>query len=501
LLAALAFEMKKFLTIEDEHITQDLYKHILNNAFPDYKVYQAFNGEEGLKTVFDESPDTILVDIKLPDIDGFEICKILKSDKRSRHIPIIMVSALGNDTKVRVKAIKSGADTFLTKPFDKEEFVGLVGVMLRIRNAEEVLKQQNRELNEYVQLQSREFSENVSSFKQISGYDQHFFWEIDERGKVVFISPGAESILGFYSSDFVGKDVGQLDLFPKMIVGEPFRDVEWQSMNKDSQEVWLAMSGFPIYDADNIFKGFRGLSHNITDRKKMQLDLEKSLKKIESYQDRIKSMNNALTRAEERERRKISEYLHDSLGATLAIANMKLSTLHERDLEPNVQKIISETSDLLSHAISDSRSVIYELSPPMLYELGLVPTLRWKLEQVEKQGGLVTKLECDADFKGINNEFLIFVYRIISELLLNTMKHAHAKKVVVSLKIHQNILITEVHDNGEGMNTEFLYSSEKKSSYGLFNMNERIESLGGSLRIESEIGQYTRTIIRLPVQS
>ncbi|MEA1878537.1 MAG: response regulator [Bacteroidota bacterium] len=493
--------MKKFLTIEDERTIQDLYMIILNKAFPDYKLFQAFNGEEGLEIVFSELPDIILVDIRLPGIDGFEICKTIKSDSRSKDIPIIMVSALGDDVRVRVKALKSGADFFLTKPFNKTEFLGLVGVMLRISNSEEILRQNNHELDQYIQLQSRGASEDISSLKQISGYDRHFFWETDENRRLVFFSAGAESVIGYSSAELVGQEVTQYGFFSGIDWLGVFRDVECQCRNKSNQEIWLSMSGFPIYDANDKFLGFRGLSHNITDRKRAQFDLEQSLKEIEAYQDRIKLMNNALTRAEERERRKISEYLHDSLGATLALANMKLSTLQNSQLEPGDQKLLKETSEILAHAISDSRSVIYELSPPMLYELGLVPTLRWKLKQVEEQGGLVAKLECNTDFQGIDNEFLIFVYRIISELLLNTLKHAHADRVVVRLNIQQNILIIEVHDNGEGMDSKFLCSNEKKTSFGLFNMNERIDSLGGSLRIESESGQFTRTIIRLPVQS
>ncbi len=491
--------MKKILAIEDEQINQDLYKHILSVAFPNYEVYQAFDGEEGLKIVFEELPDTILLDIKLPDMDGTDICRILKSDDRSKDIPIVMISALGNDTEVRVRALNAGADSFLTKPFNRTEFIGLISVMLRIRHAEQILKQQNHELDQYIQFQSKSYPENGAFSKQISAYDQHFFWELDEHSKITFLSAGAESIIGYTIEDLVGQDISKVNLFPVKNSSEPFRDIEWQGLKKDNQEIWLAVSGFPIFDPSKRFKGFRGLSHNITDRKKMQLNLEKSLQDIEGYQDRVRSMNRDLTRVEERERKNISEHLHDGLGATLAIANMKLSTLFEQNLDPDVQRIIHEASELLMNAINDSKSIIYELSPPMLYELGLMPTLKWKLEQVENQSGLETKLESEDDFKGIDNEFLIFVYRIISELLLNTMKHAKAERVVVSLKMLQNTLLIEVQDNGEGMDTEILYSSEKKSSYGLYNMRERIETLGGSLRIKSEIGQFTSTIIRLPV--
>lgn len=492
--------MKKILTIEDELITQHLYSHILTNAFQGCNISQAFCGEDGIKAAIDEQPDVILLDIRLPDMDGYEICKTLKSDKRTRDIPIVMVSALGNDTKVRVRALNSGADSFITKPFDKTEFIGFVAVMLRIRNAEKILKQQNDELDRVIQIQTQDYSEKEDRYQKISIFNQHFFWEINAQQKISFVSDGAETLIGYPSKELLGQHISSFKLFPEMGKQESFRDTELKGMKKDGQVIWLAVSGFPIYNSEEIFDGFRGISHNISDRKEVQIDLEKSQKEINTYQNRLNSMNNALTRAEERERRKISEYLHDSLGATLALANMKLSTLAEDTLTPRVKRLIRETSDLLKNAISDSRTVIYELSPPMLYELGLVPTLRWKLEQVEKQGDLATKLDCETDFKGVDNEFLIFVYRIIAELLLNIMKHAHANMVVVKLGLNQNILTIDVKDNGDGMDTEILFTSEENSSYGLYSMRERVESLGGSMRITSEMGIYTQALIRLPVK-
>lgn len=492
--------MKKILIIEDEIITQDLYSHILGKAFEVYEITKAFTGKDGIKFAIEEEPETILLDINLPDMDGYEICKILKSDKRTKDIPIVMVSALGEDARVRVKSLKSGASSFITKPFDRHELVSIVEVMLRIRKADEILKKQNQELDKFIQIQTQEFSKREDRYQKISIFNQHFFWEINSEKQIVFISDGAEAIIGYCLKDVQGKKISDLNVFPEMEKQEAFRDIELKASKKNGQAVWLAVSGFPIFSEEDEFIGFRGISHNVSDRKEVQINLEKSKEEISNYQNRLSSMNNALTRAEERERKKISEYLHDSLGATLAIANMKLSTLSEEDINPKVKRTIDEASELLKNAISDSRTVIYELSPPMLYELGLIPTLRWKLEQVEKQGGLTSKLECDTDFKGIGDEFLIFVYRVIAELLLNTMKHANADRIEVKLSLSQDILSINVKDNGDGMDTEMLFESEENSSYGLYSMRDRVESLGGTMRILSEVGLFTQTLIRLPVR-
>lgn len=115
------------LVVEDEARGRQLLREILEER--GYKVVEASGGQEALQLIGgSEGPDVVLLDILLPDLDGFHVCRAIRKDLRSAHIPVIMLTAL-KDRASRIQGIREGADDFLTKPVDAEE------VVLRVRNA------------------------------------------------------------------------------------------------------------------------------------------------------------------------------------------------------------------------------------------------------------------------------------------------------------------------------------------------------------------------------
>jgi len=138
---------KSILVIDDLEVNLALMKVLLKKKFSDYNVILANGGVKGIHKAISELPDIILLDINMPEMNGFEVCSILKSRPETSHIPILLVSALGQDTSVRVKGLKSGAEGFLTKPFDHAEFEALVKVMLRMKKAEDTLREKNENLS------------------------------------------------------------------------------------------------------------------------------------------------------------------------------------------------------------------------------------------------------------------------------------------------------------------------------------------------------------------
>lgn len=485
--------------IDDEPLNLELCSSILNDAFSDYKILLAESGAEGLNITKKEFPDAILLDIVMPDLDGFEVCRKLKTDPLTMHIPVIMVSAKGEDTQVRIKALDVGADSFITKPFNRLEFIGIVGVMLSSHHDREELKKRNVDLDKYIEEQTTEKSALEDRYGQISSYDEHFLWEIDIDGVLVFIGIGVKDLLGLNPDNLLGKDIRKMSFFPELHYKDSFKDLECELTTSSGNIVYLAVSGFPIFNKQNILNGYRGISHNITPYKRMQLELENKMEEISLYRKRVFAMGNALAKTEERERRRISEYLHDELGATLAIANMRLTSISDYSKQKEVRDTINETIGLLGKAITNSRSVIYELSPPILYELGLIAALRLKLEQIEKEGHLKSTFKVEHNFAEIDQDFQVFIYRIISELLLNVLKHAKASELELAISIVKNQLLIFVKDNGKGMNVDYLMRHNKKLSFGLRNMVERVESLGGIINVESEAGEYTFISVRIPL--
>ncbi len=142
--------MKKILVIDDNNDNLITIKAVIENHLKNCKVLTALSGEEGVKIAQKELPDTILLDIVMPGMDGFEVCKQLKENNLTKHIPVIIVTAVKIDTASKVKGLNLGADAFISKPIDSIELSAQINVMLRIKEAEDKLREEKEQLDKLV---------------------------------------------------------------------------------------------------------------------------------------------------------------------------------------------------------------------------------------------------------------------------------------------------------------------------------------------------------------
>jgi len=143
--------MSKILAIDDRLDNLISIKALLRNTIPEYEVIIAQTGEEGIEKAIKELPDTILLDINMPVMDGYEVCTELKANSVTKNIPVIMITAVRTDSKSRVKGLEIGADTFISKPIDADELTSQVRVMLRIKKVEDKLRSEKDILEEMVE--------------------------------------------------------------------------------------------------------------------------------------------------------------------------------------------------------------------------------------------------------------------------------------------------------------------------------------------------------------
>ncbi|MCU0646021.1 MAG: response regulator, partial [bacterium] len=144
----------KVLVVDDIQLNRKLQKTYLEAE--GYEVVLAPDGIEALKRIEEESPDLVLLDIMMPKMNGFQVCRHIKSDDRTRFIPVIMVTAL-NELEDKIKGIDAGADDFISKPFHKLELLARVKSLLRIKHLHDELEIKIREL-EAVQGQLRQLA-------------------------------------------------------------------------------------------------------------------------------------------------------------------------------------------------------------------------------------------------------------------------------------------------------------------------------------------------------
>jgi PAS domain S-box-containing protein len=503
--------MKKILAIDDNEINLVLLNQIFKLYYPDFQFLQATSGKEGIELALNENPEIVLLDILMPEMNGYEVCKILKKEKVTRHIPILMISALGQNPMERTKGLNAGADAFISKPFSQDELRAQIDVVLRIKKVEDLLRKRNESLELLIKDQANKFLQTEERFLQISEHALEFFWEVDSRGIFTYVSPVIEKILDVKTDQIVGEksyielfqldtDTSRKSLIETSFTGHSsFKDCEIEIRLKNRSKIWLAVSGFSVFNKNGRFYGFRGVSYDITKRKKAEIALKQSLKQIKNYQKKLKKLNTEVTLAEEKERRRIAENLHDSLGQTLSLAFIKLSSIVNEEFSPHVKKVIHEISDMLNKAISESRTLTYDLSPPILYELGLLPAFKWKLEQVQEKHGIETALIGEDAKVDIRKEFNIFLYRIVTELLNNAIKHAKADLIELEVRKEKKFYYITVRDNGIGFKKQLDKKATMKGGFGLLSITERLDNIKGDLDIKSEVGQGTKATVIIPI--
>jgi signal transduction histidine kinase len=158
--------MPKILAIDDKQDNLITITAVLKALIPDCQVITAQSGPEGIEMAKAESPDTILLDIRMPKMDGYEVCERLKNDERTKHIPIIMLTAINNEPKDLVKGLSAGADAYLAKPIDESVLIAQVNTALRIKAAEDQLRNQKEWLEEMVSARTAELTQTNRLLKK-----------------------------------------------------------------------------------------------------------------------------------------------------------------------------------------------------------------------------------------------------------------------------------------------------------------------------------------------
>ncbi|MBF0286982.1 MAG: response regulator [SAR324 cluster bacterium] len=202
--------MATILVIDDQQDNLIVLSTLLQELLEDAKVVTAQSGAEGIEKAKHEKPDTILLDVIMPEMDGFEACLRLKSNEQTKHIPVIMLTAIQSDVESRTKALELGADAFLSKPVDETELIAQINAMLRIKKAEDQLIQEKDLLSEQVQKKVTELQRSEEKFRKVCESAQEAIIMLNHEGKIALWNFAAETIFGYNRSEVMGKDMHQL---------------------------------------------------------------------------------------------------------------------------------------------------------------------------------------------------------------------------------------------------------------------------------------------------
>ncbi len=232
-------------------------------------------------------------------------------------------------------------------------------------------------------------------------------------------------------------------------------------------------------------------------------DLEQLNDRHQRRIEQLQRLTFQLSRAEERERRRLASLLHDELQQLLVGAQFRLNVLERRARGGReIDEPVRELRQQLSEAIDRSRHLSHELSPPALRRKTLTEALRWLAGQMQTSYGLEVEIAGSFDQKLEPEDLETCAYRAVQELLFNVVKHADTDRAWVSLDVTGESLLIEVRDAGRGFSIENRGGDDwMHDGFGLLGIQERAQILGGGLDVDSAPGAGCRCLLRLPVQS
>lgn len=217
--------------------------------------------------------------------------------------------------------------------------------------------------------------------------------------------------------------------------------------------------------------------------------------KLLDYQKQLQLLTSQMSLIEEKEKRRIATELHDCIGQTLALSKIKLGMLNRSAPSPEFKNNIREILHLIEQTIKETRTLTFELSPPILYELGLSQAIRWLIDQFREKHGLNIIFTGDEQNRQFDNNTRFFVFQSVRELLMNVIKHAQATYAKITMNTDNGRLHLTLEDDGVG----FSIPSVNCEGYGLFNIRERMNHIKGEFKIKSVPGRGTRVTLVTPL--
>jgi PAS domain S-box-containing protein len=263
---------------------------------------------------------------------------------------------------------------------------------------------------------------------------------------------------------------------------------------------FLARGDKPAFDADvtvgavpseyHTNRQLRWIIRDVTRQREAE-------REVASQREQLQALAAELSMAEERERRRIATGIHDRVSQNLAAARMTLGLLRSR-LPADQRPLADEVCGLLDQTIQETRTLTFELSPPILHQLGLRPALDWLAESVAQRHGLAVDVTGAAE--GLPEDLRGLVYQAVRELLANAAKHAAARRVTVALADEDGVSTVTVADDGVGFDPHILTVRPEHGTtrFGLLNIRTRLSEVGGAVHVASAPGGGTRVTLVMP---
>ena len=373
-------------------------------------------------------------------------------------------------------------------------------VVLTLRDVTELY-----EATERLERSERKYRELVENANSI-------IMRITPDHTITFFNEYAQTFFGYEAGEVVGRNVvgtivpevdsegRDMRAVMQEISATPELHVHRENENKlkDGRRVWVHWSNRALRDNQGRIVEILCVGTDITRRKEMEAEARR-------YQQRLRELAERLTVAEEQDRWRISRYIHDTVIQNLSLSSIHLGALARPQAGPQVNdenQRLQQARTLIEQAIEECRMVMSDLTPALLYELGLIPALNDFARHAGAQYGARVIVDDDGQELPLSHPLRGLLFECVRELVMNALKHAGPCEIRVRASFRAPEVVLCVADNGRGFDVRQAENPPSRhGGFGLFSIRQRVEGLGGRLDLESMPGRGTTARITMPLTS
>jgi PAS domain S-box-containing protein len=470
------------------------------------------SGREALEQLLRNDVAVVLMDVSMPDLDGFELAEMIREHPRFQRTAIIFISAVHLTDLDRLKGYQRGAVDYISVPVIPELLRAKVSVFAELHRKTHQLEKLNSELERRVAERTEELDRKAEALQDLNTELARKNQELDaimHTAPDVIFSRRADGSRDYISDrfyEYTGAPTGSANGFgwlgyvhpddKEHSVADWMRSVEsgenyeseYRLRGKNGLYRWFRARAVPIRDPRGQLIKWYGTCADIHGSKVLEQSMRANTAELERMVDErtsaLRRLSGRLMTMQDEERRRLARELHDGLGQELAATKMLLTTIVRKSSAQAKKRAASEASDVVDHAIQQVRSMSHLLHPPLLDEVGLLSALHWYVEGMTKRSGIETTLDFQPpDFPRLASDLETAIFRIIQEALTNVFRHSGARHAWVSLTQEAGRVVVTVRDDGKGVSDELVELRPGTVGIGVGGMKQRASEFGGELRL------------------
>ncbi len=502
-------ERVNILMVDDQPAKLLSYEVMLGEL--DENLIKATSGMEALEHLLKTDVAVVLMDVSMPELDGFELANMIRQHPRFQRTAIIFISAVHLTDLDRLKGYEHGAVDYVSVPVVADLLRAKVRVFAELHRKTRQLETLNRELEQRVAERTEELANKAQMLMrlnvELARRNQELDAIVSTAPDVIFSSQGdgnhdyvsdrfyeytgtPTSANGISWLDYVHSDDAarsKMGWMQSVQSGGNY-EAEYRLRGKDGNYRWFRARAVPIRDHNGKVVKWYGTCSDIHDSKLLEQSIRDSAIELERMVDErttaLRRLSGRLMTMQDEERRRIARDLHDGLGQELAVAKMVLGKVFQKKSSESETQVCTEASEIVDRAIQQVRSISHLLHPPLLDEVGLLSALRWYLEGLTERSGIETYLDVQpSDFPRLTLELETAVFRIVQEALTNVFRHAEAHKVWIALTQREDTTTVTVQDDGKGIGERIAEQQPDSVGVGIGGMKQRAKEFGGELRL------------------